>query len=73
MSHSSQRGNISIIKFQYLIGTQKGIERDAELLELGLFTKAEYLEAFRSAGVKVIHDSYGVDGRGLYIGIKPID
>ncbi|MDP2776608.1 MAG: class I SAM-dependent methyltransferase [Anaerolineales bacterium] len=73
MSHSSQRGNISIIEFQYLIGTPKGIERDTEFLELGLFTKKEYLDTFRSAGLKVIHDLYGLDGRGLYIGIKPLD
>ena len=73
MSLSSQKGNISIIEFQYLIGTPKGIERDTEFLELGLFTKKEYLDAFRSTGLKVVHDSYGLDGRGLYIGIKPLD
>ena len=73
MSLSSQRGNISILEFQYLIGTSKGIERDTEFLELGLFTKIEYLDAFRSAGLKVVHDSDGVDGRGLYIGLKPLD
>ncbi len=72
MSHSSQRGNISIIEFQYLIGTPKGIERDSEILEMGLFTKKEYLEAFRSAGLQVTHDPIGVYGRGLYIGVKPI-
>ena len=73
MSFSSQKGNISIIEFQYLIGTPKGIERDVEILELGLFTRKEYLDAFRSANLKVIHDSDGVDGRGLYIGLKPLD
>ncbi len=73
MSHSWQKGNISIIEFQYLIGTSKGIECDTEFLELGLFTKKEYLDAFRSAGLEVIHDSNGLDGRGLYIGIKPLD
>jgi ubiquinone/menaquinone biosynthesis C-methylase UbiE len=73
MSHSSQRGLISILKFEYLIGTPKGIERDAEILELGLFTKKEYLDAFRLAGLKVIHDPMGVDGRGLYIGMKSLD
>ncbi len=73
MSLSSQRGNISILEFQYLIGTSKGLERDTEFLELGLFAKKEYLDAFRSAGLKVIHDRDGVDGRGLYIGIKPSD
>lgn len=73
MSYSSQKDNISMIEFQYLIGTSKGIERDTEFLELGLFTKKEYLDAFRTAGLKVIHDPYGVDGRGLYIGIKSIE
>jgi SAM-dependent methyltransferase len=73
MSHSSQRGNISIIEFQYLIGTPKGIERDTEILELGLFTKKEYLDAFRSTGLKVVHDPNGLDGRGLYIGMKSQD
>lgn len=73
MSHSSQRGSISVIEFQYLIGTPKGIERDTEILELGLFTKKEYLDAFRSARLEVVHDSKGLDGRGLYIGIKPLD
>ncbi len=70
MSFSSQKGSLSFVEFQYLIGTPKGIERDVEVLELGLFTKKEYLDAFRSAGLKVIHDSKGLDGRGLYIGIK---
>jgi ubiquinone/menaquinone biosynthesis C-methylase UbiE len=73
MSHSSQKGNISIIEFQYLIGTSKGIERDSEILEMGLFTKKEYLDAFRSAGLIVSHDPIGVYGRGLYIGVKPLD
>ncbi|MCE9645762.1 MAG: class I SAM-dependent methyltransferase [Chloroflexi bacterium] len=73
MSLSLQRGSLSIIQFEYLIGTPKGIERDAEILELGLFTQKEYLDAFRLAGLKVVHDPKGVDGRGLYIGTKSLD
>lgn len=73
MSHSSQKGNISIIEFQYLVGTPKEIERDSEILEMGLFTKKEYLEAFRSAGLQVTHDPIGVYGRGLYVGVKPLE
>jgi len=73
MSLSSQKGNISYIEFQYLIGTSKGIVHDVEILELGLFTRKEYFDAFRSPGLKVIHDPIGLDGRGLYIGIKPLD
>jgi hypothetical protein len=73
MSLSSQRGKVSIIEFQYLIGTPKGTRHDVEILELGLFTKKEYLDAFRLAGLNVVHDTDGLDGRGLYIGLKPLE
>jgi SAM-dependent methyltransferase len=73
MSCSSRKGNLSIIEFQYLIGTSKGIRYSVEQHRLGLFNKRDYLEAFRKAGLKVIHDPVGLDGRGLYIGIKPLD
>jgi ubiquinone/menaquinone biosynthesis C-methylase UbiE len=72
MSRSGQRGTVSLLEFQYLIGTSKGIEHNIEHHELGLFTHEEYLEAFRMAGLKVIHNKKGLDGRGLYIGKKPI-
>jgi len=72
MSHSGQRGKMSILNFQYLIGTPKGIEHSNEIHELGLFTHKEYLDAFKAAGLKVIYDSKGLDGRGLYIGVKAI-
>jgi len=73
MSLSLQRGKISIIEFQYLIGTPKGIVHDGEILQLGLFNGKDYLGAFPNAGLKVIHDPKGLDGRGLYIGLKPLD
>ena len=71
MSLSRQRGRLSLIEFQYLVGTPKGIEHSVEIHELGLFTHAEYMEAFKSAGLTVTHDPEGLDGRGLYIGVKP--
>ena len=70
MSHSGQRGKLSLIKFQYLIGTSKGIEHEIEIHELGLFTHKEYMDAFKAAGLNVTHDPEGLDGRGLYIGTK---
>jgi ubiquinone/menaquinone biosynthesis C-methylase UbiE len=72
VSHSGQKGKISFIEFQYLIGTSKGIEHHTEIHELGLFTHREYMDAFDAAGLKVTHDSQGLDGRGLYIGQKSI-
>jgi len=70
MSHSRQKGKVSVLEFQYLIGTPKGIEHQTEIHTLGLFTHEEYLGAFQSANLKVIHYKKGLEGRGLYIGRK---
>src|SRR6185436_16673154 len=72
MGYAGIRGLASTLEFQNLIGTPKGIEHLIERHELGLFTHEEYLEAFRSAGLQVIHDKKGLDGRGLYVGQKVV-
>ena len=72
MSHSGQKGKLSHIEFQYLIGTSKGIEHHSEIHELGLFTHKEYMDAFKDTDLHITHDSNGLDGRGLYIGQKSI-
>ena len=72
MSHSGQRGNLSVLEFQYLVGTPKGIKHSTEIHILGLFTHKEYLDAFKAAGLSVIHDPKGLDGRGLYIAKKAV-
>ena len=73
MSHSGRRGNVSLLEFQYLIGTSKGIEHYTELHELGLFTHREYMDALKATGLTVTHDSKGLFGRGLYIGRKSME
>ena len=72
MSYSDQRGRLSLIEFQYLVGTPKGIQHSVEIHKLGLFTHKEYMDAFKAANLTVIHDPKGLDGRGLYIGTKPV-
>lgn len=72
VSYSRQRGRISFIDFEYLIGTPKGIEHYSEVHELGLFTLEEYINAFGAAKLKISHDPEGLDGRGLYIGTKAV-
>jgi ubiquinone/menaquinone biosynthesis C-methylase UbiE len=70
MNFSERKDNLSFFTFHYLVATPEGIEHFTELHELGLFTEAEYMGAFYAAGIEVLHDSTGLDGRGLYIGMK---
>lgn len=70
MNISEADGLLSFFVFHYTVGTSQGVEYFTERHELGLFTHEEYLEAFRKARLEVIHDPEGLDGRGLYIGLK---
>lgn len=67
---SERKETLSFFTFHYLVGKPTGVEHFTELHELGLFTENEYLDAFRAAGLEVVHDLEGLVGRGLYIGIK---
>jgi len=67
MNIARREGNVSIVEFEYLVGTPDGIERFTERHELGLFTVEQYLEAFRAASLEADHDPEGPMGRGLYI------
>ena len=73
VSRSGRRGKLSLLNFEYLIGTPKRIEHRSETHKLGLFTDEEYRSAFRAAKLDVTHDPKGLDGRGLYIGLKPLE
>jgi len=70
MNTSEVEGCLSFFVFHYTVGTPQGVEYFTERHELGLFTSEEYLETFRKAKLEVIHDPEGLDGRGLYIGLK---
>lgn len=67
MGTSTIEDRISRIQFEYLIGTSAEIHHATEVHELGLFTTAETLECFRSAGLNAVHDPIGPSGRGIYI------
>lgn len=70
MSHSEVEGNLSRIRFEYLIGTREGITHRAEVHELGLFTVDEMVACFEKAGLSVRFDEKGLFGRGLYTAKK---
>ena len=67
MNVPEREGDVSIVEFQYLVGTPDGIDRFSERHELGLFTVEQYLGAFRAAGLDADHDPQGPMGRGLYV------
>ena len=67
---STARGRISILEFWYIAATPERTKCFKESVKFGLFTHAEYLAAFRSAGLKVVYYSKGLIGRGLYTGIN---
>lgn len=67
---SEVRGTLSVMDLHHLVGTAGGVQHFVERLEMGLFTRADYLSAFTHNGLQATFDEYGLMGRGLYIGVK---
>lgn len=64
-------GNLSKLKFEYLVANQERVEHFNEVHVLALYTVDEMKNFFTEAGLNVRHDSVGIFGRGLYIGEVP--
>jgi SAM-dependent methyltransferase len=67
---STRSGRVATLDMQWLFASAAGVESVHERHETGLFTVAEYEEAFRAADLGVEHDEIGLIGRGLFIGVK---
>jgi SAM-dependent methyltransferase len=70
MNLSERTGDVSVIRFHFLIATPAGVEYFTETHELGLFTSEQYLAAFGAEGLRIEYDEEGITGRGLYVGSK---
>jgi hypothetical protein len=57
----------------HLVNTARGVEYFVERHELTLFLPEEYAQAFQAAGLESDVDPYGLIGRGLCLGRRPID
>ena len=69
-SYSDKKGNLSIVRFEYLVGSKDGISHLKEVHKLGLFTKQEMLNSFKEAKLSAEYKKEGLFGRGLYIAEK---
>jgi hypothetical protein len=67
MSFSDKAGKLSILNFEYLVGTKEGIKHLSNRHELGLYSVAEMMSALHEAGLESEYDPQGISGRGLYI------
>lgn len=63
--------NLSVLNYRYSVSTPEGVDTFDERHELGLFTAQQYQNAFEAAGLETHNHMIGLDGRGLWIGIKP--
>ena len=66
-SDTKVEGRLSTLVFNYRIEDATGVRLVQEVHRLGLFTEAEMLASFLSAGLAATHDSSGLTGRGLYV------
>jgi SAM-dependent methyltransferase len=72
-SASRRGGGQSVVQFHYLVAGRGRITHFTERHRLGLFTFPQYGAALRSAGLTVTVDRIGLIGRGLLIGVAPIE
>ncbi len=72
MGIAERRGNLFVQDLHHLVASEGGVNYFVEHLEMGLFIRHEYLDAFRDSKLDVIHDPKGLTGRGLYLGVRPL-
>ena len=65
--HVEIEGRLSRLRFEYEITDATGTRHASEVHELGLFTVAELMAAFRDAGLNAEYDSKGLTDRGLFV------
>ena len=67
---SYRDGDVSRLNMHYVIAEPGRIETADEEHLLGLFSKDDYLDAFRAAGLSPSWDDDGLIGRGLVVGVR---
>jgi SAM-dependent methyltransferase len=73
MQRSTIEGGLSVLNFDYLVGTSEAVQHFTERHVLGLFSRDEMQAALEACGLTVYFDPEGLMGRALYVGIKAIE
>jgi len=74
MSTSAREGHVAVIDFHYMAARTGGaVEHQHEVHRLGLYDWATYRDAFEAAGLTCEVDETGIFGRGLVVGVSPLD
>jgi SAM-dependent methyltransferase len=68
MNVSERVGDVSVLRFYYLIATGEGVRRVEEVHRLAMVPVERILGYFESAGLRCEFDSVGLFGRGLFVG-----
>jgi hypothetical protein len=67
MNVSAREGDVSIIHFHYLIGTQDGVRYEEEVHRLALIPTETMAGHFKAAGLHCDFDPVGLFDRGLFV------
>jgi len=67
MNTSRCDGDVSVLDFEYLIGTPAGVRRERETHRLLLVAHATMATWFAAAGLDATFDPIGPSGRGLFV------
>ena len=67
---SQMEVGVSVLDFHFLVADSQGVDSFTERHELGLFTQDQYLSAFEDARLETTYEPEGIDGRGLYLGVR---
>lgn len=70
MQRSTIENGLSVLNFDYLVGTRDAVHHFTERHELGLFTQGQVRAQLEACGLTVHFDEEGLIGRGLYIAVK---
>ena len=63
-------GRVSVYDIDFLVGTGNEVTHFTEHERLGLFTRDEYVSAFRKAGLHVADKGPDLFGYGLFVGVR---